>query len=270
MESNDNNLLFWKWYGIWSFSKQIPDIVNPARGFRLRKDNIQIGDEKRLVKLHKEPRGNFYFFGEVHAVHPGLIPNARRDYFLQNSILDEFEKYLHEYFKELNILYYLSSIIRSAQGEIKNYEKINSIISDKEKNGFKSKQEREKLYKEQQGQEEKTEKARKVILKYSNDISISDEKKRVVYELLKDQPKPIECSQKPTNIETNLKELDKSDKTKIIFIDDNTLPRQSKEERKLIKRVFDIVDNCLPDKNIVENIRIKIIEEFNKSKQNNG
>jgi molecular chaperone HtpG len=90
----------------------------------LRKDNIQIGDEKRLVKLHKEPRGNFYFFGEVHAVHPGLIPNARRDYFLQNSILDEFEKYLHEYFKELNILYYLSSIIRSAQGEIKNYERL--------------------------------------------------------------------------------------------------------------------------------------------------
>jgi len=62
----------------------------------------------------------------------------------------------------------------------------------------------------------------------------------------------------------------KRDKTKIIFIDDNTLTQQSKEERKLIKRVFDIVDNCLPDKNIVENIRIKIIEEFNKGKQNNG
>lgn len=270
IESKDNNLLFWGWYGIWSFSKQIPDIVNPARGFRLRKDNIQIGDDKRLVKLHKEARGNFYFFGEVHAVHPELIPNSRRDYFLQNSILDEFEKYLQEYFNKLNSLYHLSSIIRSAQGEIKNIEKINSIISDKEKNGFKSKQEREKLYKEQREQEEKTEKARNVILKYSNDISISDEKKRLVYELLKDQPKPIECSQKSTNIETNLKELDKSDKTKIIFIDDNTLPRQSKEERKLIKRVFDIVDNCLPDKNIVENIRLKIIEEFNKGKQNNG
>lgn len=26
--------------------------------------HIQIGDEKQLVKLFKEPRGSFYFFGE--------------------------------------------------------------------------------------------------------------------------------------------------------------------------------------------------------------
>jgi len=77
--------LFWGWYGVSTFEKQIPVKGNLARGIRLRKANIQIGDNNCLVKLHKEQRGNFYFLGEVYALHPALYPNARRDYFFENK-----------------------------------------------------------------------------------------------------------------------------------------------------------------------------------------
>jgi molecular chaperone HtpG len=266
--SEDGQLLLWGWYGIWSFSKQIPEKVNPARGFRLRKNNIQIGDEYCLVKLHKEPRGNFYYFGEVHAVHPELIPNARRDYFLENSYLEEFENYLKDHFKELYGSYHLSSKIRSAQREILKLNEIDIQIESK-KNIYNSHQEKSDLAKRRQEQEEKAEKARKDLLKYSESSKGNEVKERIVNELIKDQIIPTKNSPQTATIKPKPENIDviiKPDKAKIIFIDDNTLPRQSKEERKLIKRVFDAVDNCLADKALVENIRLKIIEKFNRGK----
>ena len=264
--SEDGSLLYWGWYGVWSFSKQIPDKVNPARGFRLRKNNIQIGDETRLVKLHKEPRGNFYYFGEVYAVHSELIPNARRDYFLQNSALDELEKYLKEYFKELYDLYHLSSKVRSALREISKFDDINNQIISK-KNIYSSNHERDELIRKQQEQKEKKEKARNDLLKIIDSSNNIDANKRILKELIKDPTILDEASKQPIFIQQESEELDKPI---ILFIDDNTLPRQSREERKLIKKVYDIVSNCLPDKDIVENIRLKIIEEFNRNKQDNG
>ena len=76
----NSELLGWGWYGISTYTGMLPEI-NLARGLRLRKDNIQIGSADTLVKLHKQKKNNFYFFGEIHAFHPDLIPNARRDYF---------------------------------------------------------------------------------------------------------------------------------------------------------------------------------------------
>lgn len=272
--STDSNLLLWGWCGIWSFSKQIPEKVNPARGLRLRKNNIQIGDEYCLVKLHKEPRGNFYFFGEVYAVHPELIPNARRDYFLENLYLEEFESYLISYFKDLYTSYHFSSKLRSAQRDIKGLNDINNLINKKEQNGYKSHQEKNELVKKLQEQGERAEKAKRDLLKYSESSNENEVKKRIFNELVKDEsiftldntPSIIEIE-----IETEESDSDyKRDKAKIIFIDDNTLPRQSKEERKLIKRVFDVIETCLSSKDVVENIRQKIVEEFNKGKQENG
>ena len=46
------------------------------RGLRLRKENIQIGDDDALQKLFKEDRGHHYFIGEVFAISKDLIPNV--------------------------------------------------------------------------------------------------------------------------------------------------------------------------------------------------
>ena len=55
--------LAWMWFGISKFEQQIKP-MNKMRGIRLRKENIQIGDENTLgasPKFFKESRGNCYF-----------------------------------------------------------------------------------------------------------------------------------------------------------------------------------------------------------------
>lgn len=98
-------LLFWGWYGISSEMHQIPD-ENKSRGIRLRKSNIQIGLENCLDKFHKRELGNRYFIGEVYAVNKELIPNARRDFFIDSDECIQFSKRLRKLFFKLYDLYH--------------------------------------------------------------------------------------------------------------------------------------------------------------------
>ncbi len=80
----NNKPLFWGWYGITEKNQSLHQI-NYSRGFRLRKSNIQIGDEDTLAKYHREKRFQYYFFGEIYGLSQDLIPNARRDNFSENE-----------------------------------------------------------------------------------------------------------------------------------------------------------------------------------------
>ena len=51
------------------------------RGIRARVGNIQIGGEDVFAHLFSEERYNRWCIGEVHVLEPGIVPNARRDYF---------------------------------------------------------------------------------------------------------------------------------------------------------------------------------------------
>lgn len=118
------NLLAWLWIGVSHFKAVISKDCQ-MRGLRLRKENIQIGDDDALQKLFKEDRGHHYFIGEVFAVSKNLIPNSQRDYFNENSTRLEFEQELRRYFNgELYKIYYEGSAINSA------YSKIDHPISD--------------------------------------------------------------------------------------------------------------------------------------------
>lgn len=74
------------WYGTLSESE--------ISGFRVRKGNILIGDNKTLNNIFREPRFNGWTQGELFILTDKLIPNARRDDFEQNQY----------YFKLLNAL----------------------------------------------------------------------------------------------------------------------------------------------------------------------
>lgn len=116
----EGNLLAWSWIGVSKVSGQI-DEQNPMRGIRLRKENIQLGDDDVLQPLFQpktDQRFLYYFVGEVHAVSRELIPNARRDYFIENEALVELEKALRGYFVKLKRLCRLGSAFNS----IKKYE----------------------------------------------------------------------------------------------------------------------------------------------------
>lgn len=118
----ENNLIAWSWIGLSNFKGVIdqtggtPD--NLMRGIRLRAGNIQIGDAEALKHLFNEARGTNYFIGEVHAVDKDLIPNGRRDYFVENESCKAFEAALKKYFEELHKIYHVASDIRGLQKKI--------------------------------------------------------------------------------------------------------------------------------------------------------
>lgn len=56
-----------------------------SSGMRVRAGNIQIGDAHLLDFCFREPRFNGYVAGEVHVTSPDLIPNSRRDDFVDNA-----------------------------------------------------------------------------------------------------------------------------------------------------------------------------------------
>ncbi len=114
------NLLFLGWYSLTTSLNEQMRSVNRARGFRLRKSNIQVGNEFTLEKLHREQRGNFYFFGEgelflyssVYVDHKSFEELAGLVEYISNCLLYECiigegpglgirQGYIHIYFKRI-------------------------------------------------------------------------------------------------------------------------------------------------------------------------
>ena len=81
--SSNERLLALGWYGKSAWLGMLKD--ETIRGLRLRKGNIQIGDEHTLDLVFKETRFNGWTQGEVFVIDDELIPNARRDNFEQNN-----------------------------------------------------------------------------------------------------------------------------------------------------------------------------------------
>ena len=133
-EFDDNKkMLFWGWYGITEKNQSL-NKINFARGFRLRKENIQIGEDSTLDRFHSEKRFQNYFFGEVHAIHNELYPNARRDFFSESDICTKFENKLKHYFyTNISKLCRISSDANSATKDILNYNVKQIEFQNKEK-----------------------------------------------------------------------------------------------------------------------------------------
>lgn len=93
---------FWGWYAETDLLGTIDDNYFP--GFRIRKDNIEIGDSELSSELFNEAgsesRFNKYFLGEIHILNPKVIPNARRDGFENSKDWLEIKKKLMLFFKE--------------------------------------------------------------------------------------------------------------------------------------------------------------------------
>ena len=245
-----NRLISWGWFGISKFIKQIPKI-NLARAIRLRKGNSQIGMDDCLVKLFKEPRGSFYFFGEVFAVSSKLIPNARRDYFLENKTLIDFEKFHRIKFAELHKLYHFSSSIRNTKKKIDKLVDFQKEYEIKSKQGFTNIKEREQCEEKfvaLQGEAKKAEEHLEKTAERLNETKFSTEKK--VFEKIVGDQKP------------NINEIVNSinNNSKIRYITDE-LTILNRKEKKLVSKIFSVIDNVLP-KEIASVLKEKIKEEL--------
>jgi molecular chaperone HtpG len=244
----DDNLLFWGWYGISQEMHQIPD-ENKERGIRLRKSNIQIGLDNRLDVYHKEDLGNRYFIGEVYAIHKELIPNARRDFFVDNEVSSQFSKHLRDIFhKRLYTLYYDFSKKNSAIKTLQDLENLNEKIEDKSIDN----DSKEKLSTEKTKLEKRVNSAKTTLSRLANKY-----KGQVLEETIKEAGFDFES--KEGDSQQDNKEKTESKHTENTW---NNLPKKtvSKEAEILLQKVYSIIRKNLIKETAEELIR-KIEEE---------
>lgn len=257
-KSSKGEPIAWMWYGIGNFEKNIPTI-NEMRCIRLRKENIQIGDEKTLSapKFFKESRGNGYFIGEVFAIDKDLIPNARRDYFNPNPAATQFEESLHYFFyQELYDLYHYASKVRSAQKTIANYKQKEEEFEQKSTNtGFIDAEEREAAKKELEEERQRVVKAEREIQNRKKDAESNDIYRRVFNSIEEKYQKPEREESKPVKSTKKGKNQNK-------YLTQN-LSKYKTDEQKLIARIYGIIKNILP-KDMADLVIKKIQEELSK------
>lgn len=164
---DNGELLAWMWLGVTGFKGSIPKSCK-MRSLRLRKENIQIGDETTMQKFFTEDRGVNYFVGEIFVTSPNLIPNSQRDYFNENSTRVKFEKLFREYVKdELTKIYRAGSDMNSGLKALKTYDEKKATYENKLKNGeYVNQEQREQKKEELEEYRKKAEEGQKKINKY--------------------------------------------------------------------------------------------------------
>jgi len=226
---NENGELFaWMWIGLSKFKKSIPPKANQMRGLRLRKENIQIGEDDSLQKLFKETRGNGYFVGEVFAVDNELIPNSQRDYFNENRARTVFERELKKYFNdELQKIYYAGSAINSAYNKIDSYEKKDAEFKVKETNrSFLDDAHRKRELNVVQESKKIAEAAKGTIEKTKG--KAENLTKKVISKIEDERNKSVTLN------ESTIKKVKPSNRK-------NNLSKYSQNERKIISKIFRII-----------------------------
>lgn len=255
--SKNGELLGWLWFAITNFEKQIP-IINEMRGIRLRKENIQIGNAETLdyPLFYKEPRGKYYFVGELFAVAPDLIPNARRDYFNKNSTLKEFEEKLYPtFYTEFYNLYHFANKVKSSVKAIIEYKKKNDEYEDKVKNsGFIDNEEQKAAEAELENVKKKADKAQRNLELRKQDANENTVFSRVY--------KQIEETYSSSLSDDNFGKSQQSEKKNKKYLA-QSLSQYSKKEQKLITKIYNIINSILP-KDMAESVVKKIQEELSK------
>ncbi len=249
-DSNDK-CLAWMWYGVSRFEKAIP-VCNSMRGIRLRKGNIQIGNEDTFYnqELFKESRGYQYFVGEVHAINPELRPNARRDYFNKNDICREFEMKLRPLFYDaFYAMYHHANQEKNDHKKLKELEDAKELYEKKTKAGFVNNDEKRKLEEDIENKTVAAEKAQKRI-----DSRNSKEETGTVmsqiYEAIQQQYEKTtseysveDDTDKPDDL---VDETQKNGKKKETHYLSDELSKLGKKERKVVQRIYGKLQAILP------------------------
>ena len=263
MAKDDNgSIIYWGWYSISTLKGQMKP-KNLARGIRLRKENIQIGDEeicKKFFVKTEDQRFSFYYFGEIHALSKGLIPNSRRDYFGESKECIEFEQKIRQDFLKLKELCYDAQKLRSSTSTIAKGEELRATIQEKEKNGYTSQKERDDLHRRLEEQEKKEEQAQKQLDNVKAKISSKDSPLKSVLEHFETPASPkkeVKYSKKNT-IETN-----KESKTRY-RTDKPIYSRYSKNEKKLIGKIYTAIGNAIADERLREALISNIEDQITK------
>ncbi|HMN25685.1 MAG TPA: hypothetical protein PKE38_14365, partial [Ignavibacteriaceae bacterium] len=248
----DNELIFLGWYGITNLTGQIKE--EDINGLRLRKHNIQIGDNHTLDSFFGNnpsyQRLNRWYVGEIFVFDDELIPNARRDNFEQNPAYKFFREKVEKTTRDILCkLPYQSSQERSDNKIIQNTEKELSTIKKEIEEGVTANS-KLRLFDKLEKQEKDIKRVITRIEKSEDSKSSQKTTGRLVQKLKEDVLKEIEELKNKVETTRNYKL--------------NKLPTSySKEVRNVLKIVFEVIDIHLPEGQAQE-LQDRIIEDLKK------
>lgn len=253
----NGNVIYWGWYSLSKLNSQMKP-KNIARGIRLRKANIQIGDEeicKKFFTKTEDQRFSFYYFGEIHAESKDLIPNSRRDYFGENAECTEFEKRIRIDFLKLKEMCYDISKVRSSQRTLAKDEELRSKIEDKNESGYTSQKEKEELHRQYEENHKKVEQAQRQLENVTAKLEEKQSPLRGIIDKLVDKLKPQEekkTQPQPSQAKTKYR------------TDKPIYSKYSKAEKKLIGKVYAAISNAISDEKLREALISKIEDELTR------
>lgn len=263
-KDNEGNIMYWGWYTISSLKGQMKP-KNIARGIRLRKENIQIGDEeicKKFFSKTEDQRFSFYYFGEIHALSKGLIPNSRRDYFGESPECSDFERRIKQDFLKLKELCYDAQKVRSSATTLAKGSELRTKIEEKEKYGYTSQKERDDLQRQLEEHQKKEEQAKKQLSNVTKKIESANSPLKGVIERLK----PTD-----THIKKNVSIVSKTASSSNVMVgktvyrtDAPIYSAYNKKEKKLIGKIYAAISNAIADETMREALIGSIEKEITK------
>lgn len=254
---NDNGKpLGWMWLGISGFKGAIPEVCK-MRCLRIRKENIQIGDENALQRFFTEERGVKYFIGEIFVTSTDLIPNSQRDYFNEDPARLSFEQAVRQYVNgELNKIYHKGSEMNTHLGNLRKLDREQEEFNIKKKNNDFINPAYEKKAKEKlETIKAKADAARKFFQKVEekgNDGIAEKIIAGVAHKRMDEYEEEKKCGKnKPTDKKSQPAKIEKSSNKASRRTD--KFASYPKKERKLIERIYIAIDKTV-DKKIAEQI----------------
>lgn len=253
-DDEDGRLIAWMWFGISRFDRQIPSKYNPMAGLKLLKENIQIDNGAKISRFFKEPRGNLYFIGEIHAVDKDLIPNGRRDYFEETPTRVIFETKLEAFINDtLYQLYRDASVVKSIYQSSTKVKELREEYEQKSQNGFINETEQKVLIDEIKSKEDKWLKDREKVEKIKDKAKDNPILTQVINNIEKKYDNEVTISKLPENglndkkIEKTAKKTSENQDKTVLLTD--KLTNLSRNERKLVERIYSVISKVLdPEK----------------------
>lgn len=234
-EAPDGKPLYRGWLAISDFSGSISD--KSVHGIRFRKGNILVGDSTTFCKYFPSEghTANRMFAGEIHVLHPDIIPNSQRDDFEPNETCDEMYRMLSAWAKEINKKYRrgtsaANSALRKLDSLNKEQEELEKKISS---GAITSDEKREQLAEQLDKIKKDRQTAEKHVRKAFDEGRFDAERKSSV-------EKTLSCTASAARREGELStQIANAD-----YATKNDLPSSyNRGERKLYQRIITVIDD---------------------------
>ena len=260
-KDQNDNIIYWGWYSLSRLNGQMKP-KNIARGIRLRKENIQIGDEeicKKFFSKTEDQRFSFYYFGEIHAVSKDLIPNSRRDYFGENSACTAFERRIKDDFLKLKDICYQAQKIRSSAKVLAKGDELRQTIQTKNKTGYTSQEERKKIERQYDEIQKKAAQAELALANVKRKISETNSPLKDILDKLGPEQSASRQPENPSG-----KALPPHPQKTKFRTDAPIYSRYTKQEKKLIGKIYASIGNAVADERQREALISKIEEDITR------